>query len=62
MNVGDVLKRMIVANDGCRPLTSEDRCRRVRPVADSYPLSSRGLMALFLCVFSDKLGKNDLQS
>ena len=30
--------------------------------ADSYPLSSRELMAIFLCVSSDRLGKNDLQS
>ena len=30
--------------------------------ADSYPLSSRGLMAFFLCVSSDKLGENDLQN
>ena len=30
--------------------------------ADSYPLPSRGLMALFLCGSSDRLGKSDLQS
>ena len=43
-------------------MTSEDRRRRVKPDADSYPLPSRELMALFLCVFSDRLGKNDLQN
>ena len=40
----------------------DDVCRVNNGNADSYPLSSRGLMALFLCVTSDRLGKNDLQS
>ena len=41
---------------------SENVCRVNIGNADSYPLSSRGLMAFFLCVSSDKLGKNDLQN
>ena len=40
----------------------ENVCRVNNGNADSYPLSSRGLMAFFLCVSSDKLGENDLQN
>ena len=41
--------------DGWKRMTGESG------MLDRNPLPSRGLMAFFLCVSSDKLGENDLQ-